>query len=98
MTDSSQSEWPLAPMDLIDDLPGTGRKYKVKIIMRDGDGQVGDDWHATITRLSDGKQIVSIAAWLWLLKWRTRRAALDRAFARVDRHDTKLAEVRERHV
>lgn len=70
--------------------------YSIKIVMRDGMGQVNDDWHATITRLSDGKQLVSIAAWLWLLKWRTRRAALDRSFARVDRHDAKLAKIRER--
>lgn len=78
--------------------PAHGSAYEIKIVMRDGLGQTRDDWHATITRIRDGKQLVSIAEWLWLLKWRTRRAAVDRAFARADHRDATLGEIRERLV
>lgn len=60
--------------------------YEVTVVPRDGMGQVADDWHATITR----SQAVCIARWRWLLRWRTRRAALDRDFRRLDRHAVKL--------
>lgn len=69
--------------------------YDVKVIRRDGDGQVNDDWHATITRKSDGKQTILTASWRWLVLRRTRRAALDRMWRRIDRRERAMAEVRE---
>lgn len=66
--------------------------YSVKIIQRDGMGQTSDDYHATVTRSSDGMQLIFMSAWRWLLKWKTRRSALDRAFRYQDKRDRKLAE------
>lgn len=64
--------------------------YEVKIIPRDGMGQTKDDYHATVTRISDGKELIFIADWVWLIQWRTRRKALERAFNRSDKHDLKM--------
>jgi hypothetical protein len=72
----------------------TDPMYDVKIVRR-GHGQVGDDWHATITRKSDGKQAIQIASFRWLILRRTRRAALDRLWRRIDRREQAIAEVRE---
>ena len=80
-------------------LIGTGRyvegKYHVKLIVRDGMGQTSDDYHATVTRLSDDAQLVYISDWKWILKLRTRRRALDRAFKRMEKREKKLAETEE---
>lgn len=70
-------------------------KYRIKIIRRDFQGQTRDDYHATVTRLSDGLKLVWIADWRWLLKWKTRQKALDRAFENYDKHQAKLEEVEE---
>lgn len=67
--------------------------YEVKVIRRDGMGQIYDDYHATVTRIADGAQLIFIARWMWLLHWSTRRPALDRAFRRYDEHQEKLAKV-----
>jgi hypothetical protein len=69
--------------------------YHVRVVMRDNI-MSSDDYHATVTRLSDDTQLVFISDWLWLLNWRTRRKALDRAFNRYDRHKRKLAAIEER--
>jgi len=53
-----------------------------------------DDWHATVTRRSDGKELVWISAWHWLLRWKLRRSALDRAFRRSDAYERKASRVR----
>jgi hypothetical protein len=72
------------------------KKYHVKIILRDGGGQTRDDYHATVTRLKDGVELVWMSDWLWLLKLKIRRGALDRAFKGFDRRKMKLsAEVEE---
>lgn len=68
--------------------------YTVRIVRRSL-LMTNDDWHATVTRRSDGKELVFIAAFLWLIKWRVRRAALDRAFHRSDDYERKVARVRE---
>lgn len=65
-------------------------KYDVRIVAR-GFQQSADDYHATVTRRSDGVALIWTAAWRWLLKWRVRRGALDRAFARYDERQAKLA-------
>lgn len=67
-------------------------RYQINLIRREFQGQAKDDYHAVVTRL-DGKQLIFIADWKWLVKWRTRRKALDRAFRRSDKHDAKLSEV-----
>lgn len=68
--------------------------YSVRIISRPS--YMGpDDYHATATRLADGKELVFIGEWLWLLKLRVRRAALDRAFRSSDRYEAKMSKVRE---
>lgn len=66
--------------------------YIIKIIKRDGMGQTRDDYHATVTRDSDKKKLVYISDWRWLLKWKTRRGALVRAYKYHDKRDRKLAE------
>lgn len=70
-------------------------EYHIKIIRRDGQGQIADDYHATVTRLSDGQELVWIAGWMWLLKLKIRRGALDRAFRDFDKREYKLSEVEE---
>jgi hypothetical protein len=76
---------------MVDDcLPET---YLVEIIRRNGLGQTADDWHATVTRLPDfDDQLVYISRWRWILAWRTRRKALQRAFKYHDKRKRKLAE------
>jgi hypothetical protein len=69
--------------------------YHVKIIRRDFQGQTSDDYHATVTRISDGKQIVLISAWKWFLKLRTRRRLLDREYNYYDKREKKLAKTDE---
>lgn len=69
--------------------------YDVKIVYRDGDAMVGGDWHATATRRSDGARLVWTSTYLWLLRWRMRRASLDREFKRYDRHVRKAKRVQE---
>lgn len=53
-----------------------------------------DDYHATITRLADGEQLIITSWYLWYLRWRTRKGALKRAFRRHDRRERKLARAR----
>lgn len=67
--------------------------YTVVVVPRDGMGQVADDYHATVTRHSDGAQLIFISKWRIVLDWRTRSEKLDRAFARYDKRQAKLAEV-----
>lgn len=60
--------------------------YRVKVTHRPGQ-MVPDDWHVSVTRLSDGEEIIRIFAW----KWRAERFArserrIERAFARQDRY------------
>lgn len=69
-------------------------KYRIKIIRRDLQ-QAGDDYHATVTRVSDGERLVFISPWKWWLKFRTRRWLLDREFKYYDKRAKKLAQVEE---
>jgi hypothetical protein len=64
--------------------------YKVVIIKRDGAGQSHDDYHATVTRSTDGEQLVYISDWKWLLKLKTRRWRLNRDFKYYDKRKKKL--------
>lgn len=68
-------------------------EYQITIVRREFLMVVGTDYHATVTRNYDGAQLIFIAKWLWLLRWSTRRIALDRAFARYDDHQAKLTKV-----
>jgi hypothetical protein len=70
-------------------------EYHIKIIRRDFQGQTADDYHATVTRISDGSQLVWIATWKWLLNLKIRRRALDRAFEGFDKRQAKLLAVEE---
>lgn len=74
---------------------GMMKKYHIKIVKRDFGGQTGDDYHATVTRLKDGVELVWMATWKWFLKIKIRRGALDRAFADFDKRKAKLSEVEE---
>lgn len=69
-------------------------KYDVKIVRR-GFQQSSDDYHATVTRRSDGVQLIWISRWRWLLKKKVRRRALDKYFKQHDERQKKLAEVLE---
>lgn len=74
---------------------GEKERYHVKIIRRDGAGQTPDDYHATVTRLSDGTELVFINATKWILKLRTCRWLLDREFKYHDKRQVKLDEIEE---
>lgn len=63
-------------------------EYHVKIVRRDEQ----DDYHATITRLSDSAEIFFINATKWILKLRTRRWFLDRAFEGYDKREVEEVE------
>lgn len=65
--------------------------YQAWIVRRDGHGQVPDDYHATVVRLSDLKEVWIIARWHWLIKWRLRRKHLDKLFAKFDAHEREMA-------
>lgn len=71
------------------------KKYHVKIVVRDHQGQIKDDYHATVTRRSDWVELIFISNWKWALKWRIRRKALDREFKYYDKRQKKLAKVEE---
>jgi hypothetical protein len=73
-------------------------EYHIKIVRRDFQGQTADDYHATVTRLSDGQELIWIASWKWLLKLKIRRGALDRAFKGFDKRQWKLSQVEEEFV
>lgn len=66
-------------------------KYDVEIAY--STGTVDGYWWATITRKGDGKQLDMWGSYLWLLKRRVRRKALDRAFGRMDAWEAKQASV-----
>ena len=69
-------------------------KYHVKTIRR-GFQQSADDYHATVTRISDDEQIILTSEWKWVMKLMTRRATLDRYFKRMDKRKQKLQETEE---
>jgi hypothetical protein len=69
-------------------------RYDVRVIARSS-CMGPDDYHATVTRRDDGKELVFIGEWMWLLRLRLRRSALDRAFRASDRHEERIARVRE---
>jgi hypothetical protein len=73
----------------------TDEKYNIKIIMRDGGGQTYDDYHATVTRLSDGEVLLWVNRWKWVLKLHLRRKNLDKQFAIYDKTKAKLAQKEE---
>lgn len=76
-------------------ITGRGRKkYHIKIVRREFQ-QSSDDYHATVTRLKDGTELVWMATWKWTLKLKIRRGALDRAFADFDKRKAKLSEIEE---
>lgn len=65
--------------------------YAIDIVRRPHQ-ELADDFHATVTRIADDEQLIFISARLWLLKWKTRKPALDRAFRRYDKRQRKLAQ------
>lgn len=64
--------------------------YEVVIIKRDGAGQSWDDYHATVTRSTDGEQLIFISDWKWLLKLKTHRRRLVRKYKYHDKRKRKL--------
>lgn len=73
---------------------GMMKRYNIVIVRREFQ-QSSDDYHATVSRLTDGVEIIRTASWRWLLKWRVRRKALDRAYRRHDNHQRWLAKREE---
>lgn len=70
------------------------KKYHIKIIRREFQ-QSRDDYHATVTRLKDGVELVWMSDWMWTLKFNIRRGALDRAFADYDKRKARGTQVEE---
>lgn len=73
---------------------GMMKKYRIKIVKRNFQ-QSADDYHATVSRISDQTQLVWMSSWRWLLKWKIRRSALDRAFQHYDKSKAQHSEVEE---
>ena len=71
--------------------------YHVKIIKREF-SMTSDDYHATVTRLSDGIELVFIAPWKWYLKWMVRPKAIRKAFKHFDEYRTSFAKAMEEYV
>lgn len=71
-----------------------GKKYHIRIVRREFQ-QSRDDYHATVMRLKDGRELVWMAGWKWLLKLKIRRGALDRAFKDFDKRKAKTSQVEE---
>lgn len=59
-------------------------KYEAVVIRRDGGGQTNDDWHATVTRQSDGIELIWISRWRWVLNLQLNPKRVDKAFRRYD--------------
>jgi hypothetical protein len=57
--------------------------YHVRIIMR-GFRIKSNEYQATATRFKDDAQLVFISQSRWLLEWKIKRWALDRAFKQYD--------------
>lgn len=76
------------------DEEGMIKKYNIRIVKRSFQ-QTADDYHATVTRLSDGAELIWTNKFRWFLKWHTRRKNLDRWFTKRDKRQEKLAEVEE---
>lgn len=70
-------------------------KYSIRITMRDFQGQIADDYHATVTRSSDGIELIWISGWFWFLKWQLKPRKIDRAFKRYDKRQEKLSRKEE---
>lgn len=70
------------------------KKYHIKIIRREFQQSRGD-YHATVTRLKDGVELVWISDWMWTLKFKIRRGALGRAFASYDKRKARGTQVEE---
>jgi len=73
-------------------------RYYIRITMRDFHGQTADDYHATVTRISDDVQLVFISEWKWLLDWKLQRSTLDRAFKQYDKMQQKKVRAIENRV
>jgi hypothetical protein len=71
--------------------------YQIRIVMR-GFHQSSDDYHATVTRLSDDAQLIFIAKWKWQLDLQTKRPMLDLAFKQYDKRERKLFLTQDRIV
>lgn len=69
--------------------------YHIRIVVRDGQGRTNDDYHATVARRSDGVELIWISDYLWVLNFRLRTRAIQRAFRQYDKRQKKLAQVRE---
>ena len=70
---------------------GNGDCFTITITMRDGMGQINDDYHATVRRCSDGVGLIWISRWKKLLLWKTEPKRVVKAFARYDKRQAKLA-------
>lgn len=70
------------------DINQDGKYYRE--IVRRSFSQSRDDYHATVTRLSDKTELWFISPFKWMLKLKTRRRALDRAFKGYDKYQAKL--------
>lgn len=69
-------------------------KYRVEVTPRVDQGQrVARDYHAKITRVSDGVELIRIRRWSWRLKMVTTRRALDRLF---DQYDKDVERIRSK--
>lgn len=71
--------------------------YRVSIIKREFQ-MSADDYHATVTRIEDGAQLIFIASWRRLLKWRVRPKAIARAFKDFDKNQELFAAAMEEYV
>lgn len=70
--------------------------YSIRIIKRDGQGQTRDDFHATVTRLADGKQLVFTSDFKpWLKRVLLRQSHIEAEFRYLDMEEEELNKVEE---
>jgi hypothetical protein len=68
--------------------------YSVIIVPRSFQEGKGD-YHATVTRLTDGAELIFISNWKWRIEAKTRRRYIEKAFARYDKEQLKEGKTRK---
>jgi hypothetical protein len=70
-------------------------QYDVTIIPRAFQGGGKGDYHATVTRLTDGAELIFISNWKWRIEAKTKRRYIEKAFARYDKEQLKQGHTRK---
>ncbi len=81
---------------LVETVRSNAGNYHIRITRQDYHGQANDEYKASVTRISDDVELRFFSEWKWLLEWKIKPWALDRAFKYYDKRQKKLAKVEKR--